>query len=120
MSAVARGADEPVIRLVGAGKRYGAQQVFQAVDLTVGEREVVAVIGPSGCGKTTLLRCIDGLIPLSEGDVFVGGARVQAPIPGVAMVFQHFGLFPWKTVYENVAYGLRLAGATRAEVKERV
>jgi NitT/TauT family transport system ATP-binding protein len=119
MSAIARGAEEPGIRLVGAGKRYGAQQVFQAVDLTVVEREVVAIIGPSGCGKTTLLRCIDGLLPLSEGEVFVGGVRVGAPIPGVAMVFQHFGLFPWKTIYENVAYGLKLAGATRAEVKAR-
>ena len=55
------------IRIRGAGKRYDAHQVFQDVDLTVGEREVVAIIGPSGCGKTTLLRTIDGLIPLADG-----------------------------------------------------
>jgi NitT/TauT family transport system ATP-binding protein len=120
MSANGGRAAEPCIRVVGLGKRFGANQIFRGVDLLVGEREVVAIIGPSGCGKTTLLRCIDGLIPPSEGEVFVEGARVEAPIPGVAMVFQGFGLFPWKTVEGNVAYGLRLAGATRAQIRERV
>jgi NitT/TauT family transport system ATP-binding protein len=104
----------------GAGKRYGALQVFSAVDLEVGEREVLAIIGPSGCGKTTLLKCIDGLIPLTEGEITVEGERVAGPREGVAMVFQHFGLLPWKTVFQNVAYGLRLAGASRAELEETV
>jgi NitT/TauT family transport system ATP-binding protein len=90
-------------------KRYGALTVFNDISLEVGEREIVALVGPSGCGKTTLLRCIDGLIP-AEGEVMVDGERIDEPRPGVAMVFQHFGLFPWKTVYENVAYGLRMAG----------
>jgi NitT/TauT family transport system ATP-binding protein len=112
--------EAPCIRVVGLGKSYGSRQVFRRVDLAVGEREVVAVIGPSGCGKTTLLRCIDGLIPPSEGEVYVRGERVERPIAGVAMVFQSFGLFPWQTVEENVAYGLKLAGASRAEVSARV
>ena len=120
MSAMREPGEEPRIRMVGVGKTYGAKQIFSRVDLTIGNREVVAIVGPSGCGKTTLLRCIDGLIPVSEGDVYVEGERVEKPIAGVAMVFQHFGLFPWQTVWENVAYGLKLAGATRAELRDRV
>jgi NitT/TauT family transport system ATP-binding protein len=111
---------QPRIAMSGAGKRYGTLQVFRDVELTVGEREVLAIIGPSGCGKTTLLRCIDGLIPLSAGEIKVEGERVTAPREGVAMVFQNFGLFPWKTVFQNVAYGLKLAGASRAQIAEQV
>jgi NitT/TauT family transport system ATP-binding protein len=111
---------QPRITMSGAGKRYGKLQVFQNVDLTVGEREVLAIIGPSGCGKTTLLRCLDGLIPLTEGEITVEGDHVTGPREGVAMVFQHFGLFPWKTVFHNVAYGLKLAGASRAQIEEKV
>ena len=113
-------ASRPRIRARGLGKKYGALQVFQNVDFDVAEREVLAIVGPSGCGKTTLLRCLDGLIPLDAGEIRVDDCRVDQPIPGVAMVFQHFGLFPWKTVYDNVAYGMRLAGASRAEIAERV
>ena len=108
------------IRIAGAGKRFQAHQVFQGVNLTVGEREVVAIIGPSGCGKTTLLRCIDGLIPLTQGEILIEGTPINAPREGVAMVFQHFGLFPWKTVYDNVAYGLKLAGLPKPRIDERV
>lgn len=111
---------QPRIAMSGAGKRYGTLQVFRDVDLTVGEREVLAIIGPSGCGKTTLLRCIDGLLPLTEGEIKTEGERVTGPREGVAMVFQHFGLFPWKTVFQNVAYGLKLAGASRAEIEAKV
>ena len=111
---------QPRITMSGAGKKYGKLQVFRDVDLTVGEREVLAIIGPSGCGKTTLLRCIDGLIPLTEGEIKVEGERITGPREGVAMVFQHFGLFPWKTVFHNVAYGLKLAGASRAQIEEKI
>jgi NitT/TauT family transport system ATP-binding protein len=108
------------ISVRGAGKRYDALQVFRDINLEIGQREIVALVGPSGCGKTTLLRCVDGLIPLSEGVIAVDGAPVHEPRAGVAMVFQHFGLFPWKTVQDNVAYGLRLAGASRGEIAEKV
>src|SRR5919198_717505 len=108
------------IRVNGLAKRFGDLQVFRAIDLAVGDREILAIVGPSGCGKTTLLRCIDGLIPLDDGEIRVNGERVTQPIAGVAMVFQHFGLFPWKTVYANVAYGLKMAGASSAEIAEKV
>jgi len=108
------------ISVRNAGKRYDALEVFAGIDLEIGQRQIVALVGPSGCGKTTLLRSIDGLIPLSAGVIAIDGAPVTEPRTGVAMVFQHFGLFPWKTVYDNVAYGLRLAGASRRELGEKV
>jgi NitT/TauT family transport system ATP-binding protein len=108
------------IRVRGLGKAYGPLEVFRDINLDVGKAEVVAIVGPSGCGKTTLLRCIDGLIPPSSGEITVEGERVTTPLPGIAMVFQHFGLFPWKTVYANVAYGLRLSGASQARIAEQV
>jgi NitT/TauT family transport system ATP-binding protein len=111
---------EPRIRVMGLAKRYGNLEVFSGIEFDVGEREIVAVVGPSGCGKTTLLRCIDGLLPHDAGEIWVGRERVEKPIAGVAMVFQHFGLFPWKTVSENVAYGLRMAGAAKAEIDRKV
>jgi NitT/TauT family transport system ATP-binding protein len=111
---------EPRIRVRGLGKHYGALEVFRNIDFDVGAREIVAVVGPSGCGKTTLLRCIDGLLPHDAGEIMVGDQRVIDPIPGVAMVFQHFGLFPWKTVSQNVGYGLRMAGVPKAEIERRV
>jgi NitT/TauT family transport system ATP-binding protein len=108
------------IRVTGLGKRYGTLDVFRDINMEIGDREIVAIVGPSGCGKTTLLRCIDGLIPPSSGKVEISGKEITTPPAGVAMVFQQFGLFPWKTVFNNVAYGLRLAGAPKAEIKERV
>jgi NitT/TauT family transport system ATP-binding protein len=108
------------IRVRGLGKRFGTLEVFRGVDFDLGEREIVTIVGPSGCGKTTLLRCIDGLLPVDEGEIWCGGERVTEPIAGMAMVFQHFGLFPWKTVADNVAYGLRMAGAPADEVAEKV
>ncbi len=111
---------EARIRVESLGKSYGTLQVFRDISFDVGAREIVAVVGPSGCGKTTLLRCIDGLLPVDSGEIWVDRQRVTEPIPGVAMVFQHFGLFPWKTVYDNVAYGLRMAGAPKAEIERKV
>jgi ABC-type nitrate/sulfonate/bicarbonate transport system ATPase subunit len=108
------------IRVQGLAKRFGGLEVFRGIDLDIGEREIVSLVGPSGCGKTTLLRCIDGLIPVSAGTIEVEGEPVTGPPPGIAMVFQHFGLFPWKTVFANVAYGLRLAGKSKREIAERV
>jgi len=108
------------IEVIGVGKRFGDLQVFRDIDLKVKDREIVTVVGPSGCGKTTLLRCIDGLIPTSEGSILIEGEEIKKPRPGVAMVFQHFGLFPWKTVSQNVAYGLKLAGIDGGEIARRV
>jgi NitT/TauT family transport system ATP-binding protein len=113
-------ADAVVAR--GATKVFldGAVVAFRDLNLSVASGEFVCIVGPSGCGKTTLLRCVAGLTPLTAGELLVGGQPVDGPPPGVAMVFQHFGLLPWKTVQENVAFGLAMAGAPAATVRERV
>ena len=116
----AAAAGEPRIRVRGLGKHYGALEVFRDIDFDVGQREIVAIVGPSGCGKTTLLRCVGGLNQLNEGTIHIDGQMVEKPLPSVSMVFQHFGLFPWKTVSENVAYGLRMAGVSKAEIARKV
>jgi NitT/TauT family transport system ATP-binding protein len=108
------------IHVRGLRKRFGTLEVFSGVDLDVGEREIVTIVGPSGCGKTTLLRCIDGLLPVDGGEIVCDGVRVREPFAGMAMVFQHFGLFPWKTVTDNVGYGLRMAGHSAEEIAARV
>jgi NitT/TauT family transport system ATP-binding protein len=112
----------PVIVADNASKLFldGAVVAFSQLTLSVRDREILCVVGPSGCGKTTLLRCIAGLTDLSAGRLAVNGAPVAGPPAGVAMVFQHFGLLPWKTVYENAAFGLAMAGAPAAVIKERV
>jgi len=108
------------IQIEGLAMQFGELRVFQDIDLEVGRRECVSIVGPSGCGKTTLLRNIDGLLRPAEGVIRINGDPVTSPPKGVAVVFQMFGLFPWKTVYENVAYGLRMAGASKEQIREKV
>jgi NitT/TauT family transport system ATP-binding protein len=98
----------------------GTVVAFRNVELNVRSNEVLCIVGPSGCGKTTLLRCIGGLLAPSSGQVLIDGQIVSSPRPGVAIVFQHFGLLPWKTVLENVAFGLKIAGVPRQQLAERV
>ena len=98
----------------------GSVVAFRALNLDVRDKEILCIVGPSGCGKTTFLRCIAGLTELTGGELTVAGKPVSGPPQGVAMVFQHFGLLPWKTVYDNAAFGLAMAHAPAARIKERV
>ena len=98
----------------------GTVVAFRNVELNVRSNEVLCIVGPSGCGKTTLLRCIGGLLTPSSGEVRIDGEPIRAPREGVAIVFQHFGLLPWKTVVDNVAFGLRIARLPRQRVAEKV
>jgi NitT/TauT family transport system ATP-binding protein len=93
---------------------------FEGLSFDVARNEIVTVVGPSGCGKTTLLRCIDGLIPLTLGSIRIGDTEVVGTDPRLAMVFQHFGLFPWQTVETNIAFGLRNQGMKRAQWRPKV
>ncbi len=93
----------------------GGIVALQNINFEVQPNESLCILGPSGCGKTTLLRIIDCLIARDQGDVLIDGVPVTQPRPDVAMVFQHFGLFPWKRLEENIAYGLELRGRTRQE-----
>ena len=85
----------------------GAVVAFQGLSLSVPDNDVLCIVGPSGCGKTTFLRCVAGLTELSTGQLLVQGKHVSGPPEGVAMVFQQFGLLPWKTVYDNAAFPLQ-------------
>jgi len=90
------------------------------VTLKIPDKEFVAIVGPSGCGKTTLLRLAAGLETPSSGAVQVGGRPVNGPGADRAVVFQQFALFPWKTVRENIAFGLKCKGMARVQRDERV
>jgi NitT/TauT family transport system ATP-binding protein len=89
------------------------------VSLEIGAREFVALLGPSGCGKSTLLYLIGGFLPCEGGEIAVDGRKVAAPGPDRGIVFQHFALFPWKSVRANILYGLERQGLPRAEREAR-
>ena len=92
---------------------------LDGVSLEVKEREFLALLGPSGCGKSTLLYLLGGFLPVENGDISVGGKKVQGPGPDRGIVFQNFALFPWKTVRQNVLYGLEKQGVARPERERR-
>jgi NitT/TauT family transport system ATP-binding protein len=100
-------------------KTYNSGKVvaLQDISFEVQPYESLCILGPSGCGKTTLLRLLDCLIPRDGGEILLEGEPVTAPRPDVAMVFQHFGLFPWKNLEENIAYGLALRGRAKQDVE---
>ncbi len=110
------------IALQGVGKSYPgklAQQILQGVDFTIEDGEFVVLVGPSGCGKSTLLRMIAGLEEISAGEIRIGGERVNDVAPakrGLAMVFQSYALYAHMTVFENIAFGLKLARVPKAEI----
>ena len=112
------------IRLTDVQKSYGDHPpVIRRVNLEIAQHEFCVFLGPSGCGKSTLLRMIAGLEDLSEGELHIGGCLVN-DVPsaqrGVAMVFQSYALFPHMTVYENMAFGLKLAKTPKDEIDRKV
>ncbi len=111
------------ITLKGLKKSYGTAHVIKGVDIDIDDGEFVVFVGPSGCGKSTLLRMIAGLEDITSGELTISG-RVVNDLPpkdrGVAMVFQSYAIFPHMTVRENVAFGLTIAGASKAEKEEKV
>src|SRR5688572_29063024 len=115
------------VELVGLTKRYGSIAVVNAIDLAIDKGKLVCLLGPSGCGKTTTLRLIAGFIVPDDGEIQVGGKRMSAPgasVPpearNMSMIFQSYALWPHMTVFENVAYGLRLRRLSRDEIRTRV
>jgi multiple sugar transport system ATP-binding protein len=111
------------VQLSGVRKEFGAATVLRDINLTIEDGEFVVFVGPSGCGKSTLLRIIAGLEEASAGDVRLGGELVNDASPaqrGVAMVFQSYALYPHMTVYENMAFALKLAKAPRQVIDKAV
>jgi multiple sugar transport system ATP-binding protein len=111
------------IALRGVEKSFGRTRIIHGVDLEIPDGEFAVFVGPSGCGKSTLLRLVAGLEDVSAGDIFIGGERVTDLPPakrGIAMVFQSYALYPHMSVYQNMAFGLSLTQASRAEIDGRV
>jgi len=109
-----------LIEIDGVTKTYALENnraltAIDHIDLSVADGEFVSIIGPSGCGKSTLLHMIGGFVPCSAGEIRVRGTVIRSPGPDRGIVFQHFALFPWKTVLGNVEYGLAERGIGKAE-----
>lgn len=111
------------LRLEGITKCFGSTQVIQPTDLTINDGDFVVFVGPSGCGKSTMLRMIAGLEEITSGTIEIDGKVVNDLPPvkrGISMVFQSYALYPHMTVYENIAFPLRVAKESDAVVEERV
>src|SRR6201985_2637909 len=104
-------------------KRFGAVEVLKGIDLEARKGEFIALVGPSGCGKSTLLAMIAGLETVTEGEIRIDDRLVNAVPPkdrDIAMVFQNYALYPHMTVYDNLAFGLKLRKYPKAEIRKRV
>src|SRR5947208_14963527 len=111
------------LTLDGVRKSYGPGEVVHGVTCAVADGELVVVVGPSGCGKSTLLRMVAGLEAISAGTVAIDGRIVNGVEPkdrDIAMVFQNYALYPHMSVYDNMAYGLRMRRMSRGDIKRRV
>jgi len=111
------------VSLSNVVKAYGANEVIHGIDLEIGSGEFVVFVGPSGCGKSTLLRMIAGLEDISSGRISIGDTVVNDLPPrarDIAMVFQDYALYPHKSVFENMAFGLRLRKRPEHEIRTRV
>ena len=111
------------VTLSNVVKRYGSVEAVKGINLEIGNDEFVALVGPSGCGKTTTLRMIAGLEEISDGEIMIGDDVVNDVAPkdrDIAMVFQSYALYPHMTVYDNIAFGLKMRGLDKSEVRSRI
>jgi len=112
-----------LLEIKGLSKSFSVKgKTFEAlhdVNLSVGEKEFMCLLGPSGCGKTTLLRIMAGLEKPTSGAVLLDGEPIEGPGPQRGMVFQEYSLFPWRTILDNVAFGLELKGVSKMDRYEK-
>lgn len=111
------------LQLRNLRKSFGTFEVIKGVDMDIRAGEFMVFVGPSGCGKSTLLRLIAGLEDITSGSLLMDGVEVNGLSPskrGVAMVFQSYALYPHMTVYQNMAFGMQLAGSSRQACKHRI
>jgi multiple sugar transport system ATP-binding protein len=111
------------VTLKGVFKSFGSTRVVHGVDIRIEDGEFCVLVGPSGCGKSTLLRMIAGLEEISGGEIEIGGRVVNKVPPkerDIAMVFQNYALYPHMTVFDNMAFSMKLAGESRQKMRERV
>ena len=111
------------VDLENVKKRFDSTEVIHGVDAQIADGEFIVIVGPSGCGKSTLLRMVAGLESVSEGEIRIGGKRVNEIEPmdrDIAMVFQNYALYPHMSVRQNMGYGLKIAGLPKAEINAKV
>ncbi len=112
------------VTLQAVTKSYdGKNQIIQPLNVTIHDGEFMVMVGPSGCGKSTLLRMVAGLERVSSGDIYIDNRRVTQEEPkdrGIAMVFQNYALYPHMSVEENMAYGLKIRGMGKEQIRQRV
>jgi sn-glycerol 3-phosphate transport system ATP-binding protein len=111
------------VHLRGVRKSYDKLEVIHGIDMEIADGEFIVIVGPSGCGKSTLLRMVAGLERITGGEIAIGDRVVNELEPkdrDIAMVFQNYALYPHFSVYENMAYGLKIRGLSRAEIDQRV
>ncbi|MEG2378471.1 MAG: ATP-binding cassette domain-containing protein, partial [Clostridia bacterium] len=112
-----------LIRLENIAMQYGGEDVLKNISLSIQDKEFLTLLGPSGCGKTTTLRIIGGFETPTSGDVYFDGVRINNVPPHkrkINTVFQKYALFPHLNVFENIAFGLRIAKLKEDEIKKRV
>ncbi len=115
--------DPAFVRFQGIEKRFGDLVAVERMDLDIPEGSFVTLLGPSGCGKTTLLRMLAGLEHPTFGDIFIKGKRINdTPIHkrNLGMIFQNYALFPHKTIFDNVAFGLKYRSVSKDEIRQKV
>jgi NitT/TauT family transport system ATP-binding protein len=107
------------VKVKGISKTFGSDgdevRALAGVDLEAADEEFVSIVGPSGCGKSTLLEIIAGLVEPTEGEVFFGDDLMRGPHPSAGIVFQEDSTFPWRTVIDNIAFGLEMKGVSKKE-----
>ena len=101
-------------------KRFGDLLVLNRINFHVAQGEFLAIVGPTGCGKTTFLNCLSKLVPTSEGDIFIGREVADPKKHNISFVFQEPTCLPWRTVRQNVAYGMQIKGFPAAKINQRV
>ncbi len=114
---------QPMVQFKGILKKFGDVVAVEKINFDIEEGSLVTLLGPSGCGKTTLLRMVAGLEEPTEGDIFIKGKRVNdTPIHkrNLGMIFQNYALFPHKTIFDNVAFGLKYRNVSKEEIREKV
>ncbi len=114
---------QTLVQFKGIMKQYGRVTAVEKMDFDIEEGSLVTLLGPSGCGKTTLLRMVAGLEDPTEGDIFIKGVRINdTPIHkrNLGMIFQNYALFPHKTIFDNVAFGLKYRDVSKDQIREKV
>lgn len=108
------------VKVVNLTKNFGELHVLDNLNFEIRKNEFVCVVGPTGCGKTTFLNCLTKIIPSTEGDIFIDGVSADPKKHNISFVFQEPSAFPWLSVEDNIAYGLKVKRLPKAEISSRV